>query len=502
MQRNRIARHSLSHWSVAIPFVVPFTLYLVTLAPTVYNLDSAELTTAAATGGIVRATGYPFYLVLGWFWSKLPLGDVGFRLNLFSAFCGAATIWLADRSLRRLGLERWARWGALGLLMVAPFFWAMSVIAEVYSLHAMLVAALILALLRWREQPTAARLFWPALVLAMSAGNHAATILLVPGAAVFVLLYQPRLWQRPRNYLAVAGALLIGGAIFLYLPLRAQAVPAFNYAGVYDAAGKFRPVDLTSLSGFLWLVTGRSFSGQMWGYGWQETPAQWLGFLQQLIEAFFVVGIIPGLVGMVALWRRDRRLSLFLGLTFLLHTAFYVHYRVVDKNTMFLPSYLIWAFWLASGYAPLLGWLRAEGPDQRRLLQLGQLAILLAAGGSLLWNFGRVDQSDDWSTREQSEAIMAEIEPNAVVFGWWDVVPGLQYLQLVEGQRQDVLIINRFLISGADMEQFILTEAGNRPIYINNPPLSLIQAMDVEEEEYLFRLHPISQTGLVSEGGS
>ena len=502
MQRDRTAQKLLAYWPAAITFVAPFILYTVTLAPTIYNLDSAELTTAAATGGIVRATGYPLYLVLGWFWSRLPLGDVGFRLNLFAAFCGAATIWLADRSLRRLAIGRWARWGALGLLMVAPFYWAMSVIAEVYTLHTMLVAALFLALLRWRQRPTAARLFWPALLLALSAGNHAATVLLVPGTALFVLCNQPRFWRSWQNYVAVVGALLLGGSVFLYLPLRALTEPAFNYAGWYDAQGIFQPVDLTSLSGFFWLVTGRSFAGQMWGYSASEMPAQWLGFGRQLVESFFVVGIIPALLGIVTLWRRDRTFAIFLAVTFLLHTTFYVHYRVVDKNTMFLPSYLIWAFWLASGYAPLLHWLRAEGADQRRYLQLGQLAILLAVMGSLLWNFGRVDQSDDWSTREQSEAILAAIEPGAVVFGWWDVVPGLQYLQLVEGQRQDVLIINRFLISGDDMERFILAEAGNRPVYINNPPLSLIQAMDVEEEEYLFRLHPISQAELVSEGGS
>ena len=46
-------------------FVLPFILYLLTVAPTIYNLDSAELTTAAATGGLVRATGYPLYLILG-----------------------------------------------------------------------------------------------------------------------------------------------------------------------------------------------------------------------------------------------------------------------------------------------------------------------------------------------------------------------------------------------------------------------------------------------------
>ena len=55
-------------------FGLPFILYLLTLAPTIYNLDSAELTTAAATSGLVRATGYPLYLLLGRIWSWLPIG--------------------------------------------------------------------------------------------------------------------------------------------------------------------------------------------------------------------------------------------------------------------------------------------------------------------------------------------------------------------------------------------------------------------------------------------
>ena len=45
-------------WRALAAFGFPFTLYLLTLAPTIYNLDSAELTTAAATGGIVRAAGH------------------------------------------------------------------------------------------------------------------------------------------------------------------------------------------------------------------------------------------------------------------------------------------------------------------------------------------------------------------------------------------------------------------------------------------------------------
>lgn len=91
-------------------------LYILTLAPTIYNLDSAELTTAAATGGLVRATGYPVYLMLGWLWTHLPLGDVGYRMNLLSATSAAATIFFADRVLRRVGVGAWASLGGLGLL--------------------------------------------------------------------------------------------------------------------------------------------------------------------------------------------------------------------------------------------------------------------------------------------------------------------------------------------------------------------------------------------------
>ena len=111
--RSWLAR---ADWRGIAAFGLPFTLYMLTLAPTVYNLDSAELTTAAASGGLVRATGYPLYLLLGRIWSTLPIGDVGYRMNLFSAFNGALTIALADRILRRWQVGPVATFGALGLL--------------------------------------------------------------------------------------------------------------------------------------------------------------------------------------------------------------------------------------------------------------------------------------------------------------------------------------------------------------------------------------------------
>lgn len=235
---------AFADWRSVAAFGLPFALYLLALAPTIYNLDSAELTTAVATGGLVRATGYPLYLLLGRVWSWLPIGDVGYRTNLFSAFSGALTVALAERILRRLRIGPFATFGALGLLACAPFFWALSLIAEVYTLHTALMAGLILLLLRWADRPTPARLALVALMMGLSAGNHAATVLLVPGCLWYVATVARRRAFEPRALVSALVALLVGLGVYLYLPIRYAANPSFNYAGHYDATGTFIPVDL------------------------------------------------------------------------------------------------------------------------------------------------------------------------------------------------------------------------------------------------------------------
>ncbi len=472
-------------WQTLLSFLLPFTLYLRTLAPTIYNLDSAELTTAAATGGILRATGYPLYLLLGRFWSLLPVGDVGYRLNLFSAFCGALTILLLDLCLRRLYVGRWARLGALGLLACAPYFWHLSLIAEVYTLHTALMAGLILASLRWREQPSPRRLALIALLLVLSLAHHAATVLLLPGLLIFLSsggrsLLQWRAWRLP----LAAG--LAAASVFLVLPLRYLAAPAFNYAGVYNAQGIFMPVNVASLQGLLWLVTGRAFAGQMFGYTAAAALQQLADYGVQLWQAFFAVGIGPGLLGAALLWRRDRLLSAALLGFFLANVLFYANYRVVDKVTMYLPTYVIWTLWLGLGLQELLRWL--QGTRWLRPAHAFLAVVLLLA---VAWNWPRVDLSGDWSARRQGEQILDDVAPNALVVGWWDTVPVVHYLQFVEGRRSDVLAINRFLISSENLEQLIRNEAPHRPVYINSPPPELLRAMHIQHAGELYRLTPI-----------
>jgi hypothetical protein len=176
-------------------------------------------------------------------------------------------------------------------------------------------------------------------------------------------------------------------------------------------------------------------------------------------------------------------------LFFLANAIFYINYRVVDKASMYLPVYLIWALWLGIGYQAILDQVqqaggKPQGPWAMRLIMAG--AVMLA----LTLNSSRVDLSNDWSTREQSETILANVQPNAIIFGWWDLIPALQYLQLVEGQRGDVTLINRFLISNADMNQLIFNELGQRPIYFNNPSIDLLRQTHVTAVGPLYLITP------------
>ncbi|TAN57710.1 DUF2723 domain-containing protein, partial [Patescibacteria group bacterium] len=69
-----------------IVFCVSFTVYLMTLAPTIYIEDAAEFAAAVPILGITHPSGFPLYMLLGKLFTILvPIGNMAFRVNLFSA---------------------------------------------------------------------------------------------------------------------------------------------------------------------------------------------------------------------------------------------------------------------------------------------------------------------------------------------------------------------------------------------------------------------------------
>ena len=470
---------------------------MLTLAPTVYHQDSAELTTACATLGLTRSTGYPLYILLGYLWTHLPVGDVGFRMNLFSALCGTLTIMLGERILYRLGVSTWSRLAALGSLAFSLYFWSLSLIAEVYTLHTALMMATLLGLLSWRDNPKPLRMGLVGLLTGLSLGNHLSTLLLLPAYALFVLL-SVRKGNILSNFILGLAGLMLGASVYLYLPLRYAMLPAFNYAGIYDAQGVFHRDNLRSWAGFWGLVTGARFRGWMFAYNgialWQQVGQ----FGALLVKTFFGLGIGPGVLGLAHLIRRDRGLAcLTLGM-FASHAIFYINYGVPDKELMFLPDFLIWSIWMAFGYDWLLRFIAPiQQPQVSRSVGWGKWVIVLAITGSavfaLVWNWQMVDRSQDWSARQRGEMLLAQISPGGLALGHWNTAPLLEYFQKVEGRRPDIQIISRFLISPEAIQALVWNQAFKRPVYVDYDPGALPPGLDAKNTGLLYYIFPHGQ---------
>jgi len=68
-----------------LSFMLPYALYMVTLAPSVTFFDSGEFLTATASLGSAHSPGYPLFLMYAKPFTWVPLGNIAFRINVATA---------------------------------------------------------------------------------------------------------------------------------------------------------------------------------------------------------------------------------------------------------------------------------------------------------------------------------------------------------------------------------------------------------------------------------
>ncbi len=441
-------------WPLAL-FALALLAFLRTVAPTFYLLDSSELATGAATLGIVHAPGYPLYLLVAHLFTLLPIGDVGFRVNLFSALCLSATAPILFDGLRRLTGERIMA-AAVALMFVFSYYvWAAGVAAEVYASQIVTVALCLLLAARMVTEPDARG----GLALAMGAAvgvavaMHPSSALMAPAVA---LLYLGLGVSLRRSAAAAVIALVIFAASLLYFPLRAAANPALNLAGSYAADGSFQPANLSSLAGIVWFLRGGPFTHLFFDAGILPTLAELTDTLRLFWNNYLGLGLLAGLLGLGLLARRQRRGLLILLAALLPYSLFYAAYDVPDRQFMFGPALLLWTIPLAFG----LSWCLRPVPNA---LKAGAFLLPLLF---VVVNFPLLDLSHDFSAQTRAEQTLAALPPKAAVFGDWLTIVPAQYLQIVEARRPDLTLYNLFLFDSLPLSRYVvaLLDQPDRPI--------------------------------------
>ncbi len=440
-------------WLLAA-WLIPFVIYLTTLAPSVSFYDSGEFITAIYALGSAHSPGYPLFLLFAKPFTWLPFGTIAFRVNLATA-CSAALASLgAFLLVRRLvaatpcsddapfaGFVRNGAALASALLFAgSPRLWLQTNHDKPYPLLSFLVALSFLFLLRWREELLAgseqpAWWYGVGFLAGLASGAHQTIILLVPAWLLFILATRPRMLLKARELLLTMAFALTGGAVQLYLPLRAAAAPHQNWG------------DPSSLSRFLWHILRRGYPEEPHGRDVSLLVKQLSGF--SIPHEFGWIGLLFLLVGLVVCWQFQRPFAIALVASLLSFWAVIVGVFNPQPESIFLteefytPLYLLAAVLIALGLHAVVsrGITMAERPErfswQHRVLAV--LFLLLLPGFQLVENYRPNDQHANYLAHDYAVNTLRTLPERAVLFTWGDsgAFP-LWYMQRVERLREDL----------------------------------------------------------------
>ena len=122
-------------WQAGVVGLVLLVLYAASASHTVALEDDGLFILSSYFLGVEHPPGYPLFTLIGHLFSKLPFGEVAYRVHLASALFGALTGVLAWLCARRLAPGRLPAYLAALGLGVSPVFWSQAIIAEVYTLN-------------------------------------------------------------------------------------------------------------------------------------------------------------------------------------------------------------------------------------------------------------------------------------------------------------------------------------------------------------------------------
>jgi transmembrane protein TMEM260 (protein O-mannosyltransferase) len=515
-----------SRWARLLAIAAPIVVGVLATALGVWRLmpgvgfwDTAEFQTVPPILGTAHPTGYPTYVLLGWVASLAlsAFGDAAYRMNLLSAILvGVAAAITVDlvRVLTRstiLGVV-----AGLGLA-ATPIVWAIGTHADPHALHVVFVAAILWLLVRWERarttDPTRADRWLVAAAIAtgLSAGNHSLTLLLAIPIALYVLAVEPRIVLRWRFVLLCAAAAIVPAVlVYLELPLRGGLIPGLRAPLVYGTPNTW--------DGFKYVVLGEQFRGGI-SDPFGELPRKVSELADLAVRELGPLAFLVAIGFLVAAIRHPPY-ALLTGSALLITCFFNAAYVNADIERYYLgPALIAWT-WLAilaragvdlvaggfgeessaaspgaeaaaapaaalgaaappasagTGTAPADG--GSPNPEGRRVLQPVRMAALLVVGILLLIptvaGFGEraegVDRTGDRAAAEWTDAVLDEVEDDAMIVSWWSYSTPLWYAQLIEGRRPDIFVADdrtRLDLNLGDLQTVIDGNLGVRPVYV------------------------------------
>lgn len=456
---------------------IAFIFYMLTIAPSVIQIDTGELAAVQCTLGIAHPTGYPIFTIFGYLFSLIPLPfSKIFQLNLLAALYCAAAVSIFSLTVK-LVLDNLAAFQFIkqskekskrkkkdsnkniqsdntsnfeltenykiisavfsGLfLALSKTFWFQSTSVEVYSLHLLLIAIIILTLIKafiLSDSEKTISKYWLIFSVALAFGfsNHMTTLLIIPGVAY---LYFAKNGFNSKSIKQILIMLLIFFPILIlvysYLPIRASQYPLMNWGN---------PVE--------WERIIRHISGQqyqVWLFSSTEAAAKQFNYFVGNLPKEFLLSLVLSVAGLVVSFIYLKKFFIFNLIVFLSAVLYSINYDINDIDSYFLLAYISLAFFAAFGIIKLLSF--AVTHKMQIILPVSILVLLL--GIQFYSNYDEVNQRNNFIYEDYTKSLLTTLPKNSIVFSYqWDYfISASYYFQLVEDYRKDIIVIDKELL--------------------------------------------------------
>lgn len=454
-------------WELVPLLAIFIRLYRQTMPPgisswIVEGWDSAMFQVTGSTWGLPHSPGYPLYTILANLFVRLvgliPGGantTVVWRVSFWSTVTSLLTLVFVYLIVHRLSRNRAMAVVTAAILGISFIFWRGAIMAEVYSLNALIFALTYWLAVVWNGDRRDRWLVLLGLVLGAGVVHHRTALILPPTIALWVTIKREKKhdtlmtplanpakrWQIIlRRWAILVGFSLLPLLSYLYLPWVAH--NRIGQTWIY--------ADTSEWNTFWFVVLTREW------WGLVKIPATFSAWLEELATLFYqqadqitIGGVIAGVIGLFAV----RRYWWLFGPPLLMLIFFGASYKVPDLDSMLIPLTLTLCIGLGSLAGILIrrlvSWIvksmRVKSDDLRgdKWLSTAIRVVIstgFAIGAYFLFhplaetNYKAVDLSGDWQAEDLVEEVVAIAgagTPLTIIGQDNSVLPDLIYAQVV-----------------------------------------------------------------------
>jgi len=449
-EKNRI------YFSIA-SFIIPFIVYITTLAPGLYFIDTGELAAVCIRLGTAHPTGYPLFTLLGNIFSKIPIGEYIYRLNLMCALQSSITVLvffnLVYFILTKLNLnsdkdEKKKFFGkdennlvaliiSFSSSMVLAFsntFWNTSNSLEVYSLHVLFIVSVIYIFLKacndyvmhsGKDDLKYWLLF--TFILGLSFTNHLTSIFLSVGFIYLYFAINGFSKVSFQKILLMAIPFVLALTVYVYFFIR----------GDNSIIAWGNPINFDN---FYRHVSGKQFS--VWMFTSTDSASkQFSHFTDIFPKEFFYIPVIISIFGLILSFIKQKKFFYYTLLLFVFNILYAINYDIHDIDTYFLLAFVVTSIWFALGLRFIIDKLKLN-------LSVVVLIAIVIPLTSIYGNYKENNLSKSNYVKEYTENVFKSARKNSIIMSTqWDFwVSASFYYQLVNNFRPDVIVIDKELM--------------------------------------------------------